>query len=82
MNPVGLGNSGLAERFVSDSDNVQMLLACGIVVLVTAIVVAGRTIRAVARERTKREIAAYIAEGTMTPEQGDRLIKSEAREQA
>ncbi|HRJ50728.1 MAG: hypothetical protein KF787_08490 [Phycisphaeraceae bacterium] len=81
MNPVGVEHTGLAERIVSDSDNVQMLLAFGIVVFVTAIVVAGRTIRAVARERTKREIAAYIAEGAMTPEQGDRLIKSEAREQ-
>jgi hypothetical protein len=27
-----------------------------------------------ARERSRREIAAYIAEGSMTPEQGERLI--------
>lgn len=26
------------------------------------------------REQTKREIAAYIAEGSMTPEQGERLM--------
>ena len=26
------------------------------------------------RERTRREIAAYIAEGSMTPEQGERLM--------
>jgi hypothetical protein len=26
------------------------------------------------REQTKREIAAYIAEGSMTPEQGEKLI--------
>ena len=30
------------------------------------------------RERTKREVAAYIAEGTMTPEQGERLLKAKA----
>lgn len=30
-----------------------------------------------AREHTKREIAAYIAEGTMTPEDGERLIKAD-----
>lgn len=35
----------------------------------------GKTIRGVARERTRREIAAYIAEGSMTPEQGERLLK-------
>lgn len=28
------------------------------------------------RERTRREIAAYIAEGSMTPEQGVELMKA------
>ncbi|MEM1166552.1 MAG: hypothetical protein AAGI30_09720 [Planctomycetota bacterium] len=32
-----------------------------------------------AAERTRREIAAYIAEGTMTPEQGERLLKAKVR---
>lgn len=27
-----------------------------------------------AREQTRREIAAYIAEGSLTPEQGERLL--------
>lgn len=27
-----------------------------------------------ARERSRREIAAYIAEGSMTPDQGERLM--------
>ncbi|MGQ0629006.1 MAG: hypothetical protein ACT4PL_13020 [Phycisphaerales bacterium] len=35
-----------------------------------------KTVRTVTRERTRREIAAYIAEGTMTPEQGERLLKA------
>lgn len=34
-----------------------------------------------ARERTRREIAAYIAEGSMTPEQGEKLLKA-GREEA
>lgn len=29
-----------------------------------------------ARERSRREIAAYIAEGSMTPEQGEKLMKA------
>lgn len=31
-------------------------------------------VKSVARERTRREIAAYIAEGSMTPDQGERLM--------
>ncbi len=33
-----------------------------------------------ARERTRREIAAYIAEGTMTPEQGERIMSAKAKD--
>lgn len=33
-------------------------------------------VKATARERTRREIAAYIAEGSMTPEHGERLLKA------
>lgn len=32
------------------------------------------------REQTRREIAAYIAEGSMTPEQGERLMKAKSGE--
>lgn len=35
-----------------------------------------RVLRTLARERTRREIAAYIAEGSITPEQGERLFKA------
>lgn len=33
-------------------------------------------VKSVARERTRREIAAYIAEGSITPEQGEKLMKA------
>ncbi len=36
----------------------------------------GRVLVVQARERSRREIAAYIAEGTMTPDQGERLMKA------
>ena len=29
------------------------------------------------RERTRREIAAYIAEGSISPDQGERLMRAE-----
>lgn len=31
------------------------------------------------REKSRREIAAYIAEGSMTPEQGEKLMRSGER---
>ncbi len=30
-----------------------------------------------ARERSRREIAAYVAEGSLSPEQGERLVKAD-----
>lgn len=55
-------------------DNLAMLLVAS----VFALAIVGHTIRSVVtsitRERTRREIAAYIAEGSMSPEQGERLM--------
>lgn len=31
-----------------------------------------------AREKSRREIAAYVAEGSITPEQGERLLRADA----
>lgn len=36
-------------------------------------------VASVARERTRREIAAYIAERAMTPEEGERLMAAGRR---
>ncbi len=41
-----------------------------------------RIIGGVQRERTRREIAAYIAEGSMTPDQGERLLKAGEKKDA
>lgn len=44
--------------------------------IITIVLIKSMTslIKSLARERTRREIAAYIAEGTMTPEQGERMM--------
>lgn len=60
---------------------VTIVIAGAIVLMSIAKAVAG-TFRHAARERTRREIAAYIAEGSMTPEQGERLMRGEASEKA
>lgn len=41
----------------------------------------GSTIKSVAREKTRREIAAYIAEGSMTPEQGEKLMRAAPKDE-
>lgn len=57
-----------------------------VISIVCLAAVVGGFIRAVtaifttnARERSRREIAAYIAEGSLTPEQGERLMKADVR---
>lgn len=56
----------------------NLFFVVGGAIAITAIICTsvGRTIRASARERSRREIAAYIAEGSMTPEQGERLMSA------
>lgn len=50
-----------------------------LIIVVVAIVVSAikDILRTKAREASRREIAAYIAEGSMTPEQGERLMVAE-----
>lgn len=50
------------------------------IITVVTVAVIGGTLKEIAktnaRERSRREIAAYIAEGSMTPEQGERLMRA------
>lgn len=48
---------------------------CGLAILTKAVCAAFQT---ASRERSRREIAAYIAEGTITPDQGERLMRAGA----
>ncbi len=63
------------NRLMHDEVWVPLLIAVS-VILVILIRTVGSVIRSGTRERTRREIAAYIAEGTMSPEQGERLMKA------
>lgn len=54
-----------------------------IITMIFAVAVTTTIVRAVVsvaststRERSRREIAAYIAEGSITPDQGERLLKA------
>lgn len=66
--------------FVTDS---SVFVPSVVFTFVTIAVVMGAITKIVAtqaRERTRREIAAYVAEGTMTPEQGERLLRSKVKD--
>ncbi len=59
------------------------ILIAGSVVTVVIVRTLGAVLKGSSRERTRREIAAFIAEGSMTPEQGERLMRAgDKREQA
>jgi hypothetical protein len=71
--------NAVAERLLEPNIWVPMLIAVGIVLSVIFKSVTSMFV-SIARERTRREIAAYIAEGSMTPEQGERLMKADKPE--
>jgi len=57
---------------------VPVIIAAAIMFIVVVKTIAG-VIGNVSREKSRREIAAYIAEGSMTPEQGERLMKADVK---
>ncbi|MEY3231923.1 MAG: hypothetical protein RL689_2012 [Planctomycetota bacterium] len=65
----------VVSRLLDDGVLVPLVMMGGVVLIVAINVVAG-VLKTNARERSRREIAAYIAEGSMTPEQGERLMKA------
>ena len=68
------------NQILTDEDT--LLLTIGGVLGFTGIVfgTVSAMVKHTARERSRREIAAYIAEGSMTPEQGERLMKARAKD--
>jgi hypothetical protein len=58
-------------------EEIGAIAVCGGIAIVVLSIVTGtvrRTAETKHREQSRREIAAYIAEGTISPEQGERLI--------
>lgn len=64
----------LASFNGEDIATVAVLGGISIAILGMVLGTVRRTIQTKEREQTRREIAAYIAEGSMTPEQGERLL--------
>ena len=69
------------EELLRDEDTFAMLIGAGSVVFGSIIALswiilhaAQKMVKTRAREASRREIAAYIAEGTMSPDDGVRLM--------
>jgi len=65
-----------------DSDAMVFLVGGAVIVVIVVAKSIASVLRTQTRERSRREIAAYIAEGSMTPEQGEKLMKSGEQEKA
>jgi hypothetical protein len=66
-------NEELLSRLLSSS---TLFYLIGGSIAIVAIITGGikSVVRSAVRERSRREIAAYIAEGSMNAEQGERLM--------
>ena len=69
-------NFALFVKLVEDN---ALWIMIGFIVFVAVGFSCGKEmVKTRARERSRREIAAYIAEGSMSPEQGERLMRAGA----
>ncbi len=67
----------LAEETV-----VAIVMIGGMIVAIVSIIsmTVSRLVRNSQRERTRREIAAYVAEGSISSDEGERLMRAAAEE--
>ncbi len=64
----------IIQQILDHNEYFIVLVIAGSITIVSVVKSFTRMIARIAQERTRREIAAYIAEGSMTPEQGERLL--------
>lgn len=76
----------LLQSVSDDSDTLVVLIVFGSIVVITVVGIVFTTIKRVSisndREKSRREIAAYVAEGSMSPEDGERLLRASPKDRA
>ncbi|MBL4698048.1 MAG: hypothetical protein JKX70_04355 [Phycisphaerales bacterium] len=72
--------SDIVQTIVENEDTMIPFMIFGIGGIVAVVAIVFGSIRRISmnaeREKTRREIAAYVAEGSMTPEDGARLLSA------
>jgi len=71
----------LAHAIVTEEERLVIVAAAVFAVVATVSHAITKAGVGVSRERTRREVAAYIAEGSMSPEQGERLMRAAGKSQ-
>lgn len=66
----------LLQQLLSRGDLFFATLVAGSILVGMLIKSVTAVLTTASRERTKREIAAYVAEGSMTPEHAERILRS------
>lgn len=69
----------LVHDFINNEDVYLPTMIASAIVLIVIVKSFAKMTSNIAAERTRREIAAYIAEGSMSPEQGERLLSTGKR---
>ena len=66
----------IIEQIINQEETFILIIIFTAVTILSIVKALTRMVGKLASERTRREVAAYIAEGTMTPEQGEKLLAS------
>lgn len=69
----------IVHQIIEKEELFFVLVVAGSITVVSVIKALTGMIARLAHERTRREVAAYIAEGSMTPEQGERLLAADRK---
>jgi len=71
--------TGLIDKLL-DEDTIVFVVGGTIAIVAIVFATVTGMAKSLGRERTRREIAAYIAEGSMTPDQGERILRAKEPE--
>lgn len=69
----------IIRDIIAKEEILFVLVIAGSLTIVSIIKAFTGMIARLAGEKTRREVAAYIAEGSMTPEQGERVLAAGAK---
>lgn len=76
-----IATSGIPESILENAVPLSAItLGCGVAFVWVLCATVHAIVKDRAIERTKRDVAAYVAEGSMTPAEGERIIKARPKD--
>ncbi len=66
----------IIHELINNEEILVVLVITSAILTISIVKALTSMVGRLAGERTRREVAAYIAEGSMTPEQGEKLLAS------